>query len=372
MSHRHRQGFALPMTLFLISILTLMLTAAFTKVQSDRRVGNSSGAAVDALGIAKAGVQQYMGTRPINTPGSTSAPWRPPDGDSVRITIGSGYADVIAKVVRRPADTVANWMYVIRGVGHVIDPTQGADPQAVRTIAQFAQWQTGKMDIQAAYTAANRVRVVVGASNTIYIYGLDACGVTAGLPALKVANGSDDIWNGAPGTYWNNNYWYDYGTTIQVEGDTQANIALNTNIDWSAILGGGITPDYTSIQVSGADQWNYTTQMVTGNATLSGAGSGLLIVTGDFTISGSTSYWYGVVLVGGRVIFNATSWSWVNGALISGLNDGPTGGSAVSRTDIGNRPTYLYYNSCMVSTALARLTGFAPITNGWVDNWSVY
>ena len=42
MSGSTRRGFALPMTLFLISIVTLMLTAAFAKVQSDRRVAESS------------------------------------------------------------------------------------------------------------------------------------------------------------------------------------------------------------------------------------------------------------------------------------------------------------------------------------------
>ena len=38
----------------LISIVTLMLTAAFAKVQSDRRVAESSGANVTALALAKA------------------------------------------------------------------------------------------------------------------------------------------------------------------------------------------------------------------------------------------------------------------------------------------------------------------------------
>src|SRR5262245_5289666 len=124
-----RRGFALPMTLFLISIVTLMLTAAFAKVQSDRRVSESSGANVTALALAKAGLQQYMGTRPFNSPGSAASPWRPPGGDSIRISLTGGYADVIARVVHKPADTLANWLYVIRSVGHVIEPTQGQDPQ---------------------------------------------------------------------------------------------------------------------------------------------------------------------------------------------------------------------------------------------------
>jgi hypothetical protein len=33
---------------------------------------------------------------------------------------------------------------------------------------------------------------------------------------------------------------------------------------------------------------------------------------------------------------------------------------------------YIRYDSCRIRAALAALTGFAPITNGWVDNWATY
>ena len=45
-------GFALPFTVFLISVLTLVLTAAFAKLDADRRLAYSSGATLSALVIA--------------------------------------------------------------------------------------------------------------------------------------------------------------------------------------------------------------------------------------------------------------------------------------------------------------------------------
>jgi hypothetical protein len=358
------------MTLFLISILTLMLTAAFAKVQSDRRVAESSGANVTALAIAKAGLQQYMGTRPFNSPGSVATPWRPPGGDSIRITLAGGYADVIARVVRKPADTLANWLYVIRSVGHVIEPTQGADPQAVRTIAQFAQWQTGRIDVTAAYLAANSINTVNGnGSYVVTVSGEDMNGSAPTVAADSAPFGSA----GLPNTS-NNGASTDWDTR-PVVGPPNPNringspllVAQKTNIDWYAILSGAFTPDYTTIQTSGADQWNYTSQMVTGNATLNGTGSGLLIVTGDLSW-GTNSAWYGIILVGGRIVFNDNN--AVYGALFSGLNQAL--GTSVVRTDLGSHTVSIMYNSAYVGLALARLTGFAPIPNGWVDNWAMY
>jgi hypothetical protein len=145
-------------------------------------------------------------------------------------------------------------------------------------------------------------------------------------------------------------------------------VALETNIDWQALTTGAFTPDYTSLQYgSGA----YASQYIGGNlTTIQGWGSGLLIVNGDLTLDGSWFQWYGVILVGGRIIFNNSSYTYVEGALISGLKEGL--GTSVSSTTVGNRDVAIYYSSCAVRQALASLTGFAPITNGWVDNWAQY
>src|SRR5688572_30032961 len=44
--------------------------------------------------------------------------------------------------------------------------------------------------------------------------------------------------------------------------------------------------------------------------------------------------------------------------------------AVTNRGDLGNRDTYITYYSCSVRSTMQRLSGFAPISNGWVDNWA--
>src|ERR1051325_3166569 len=119
------RGFALPLAIFFMAILTLLLTAAFAKVQGDRRVADSSGAAVTARAVAQSALPIYVGA--INT--------RPADGEPIRINTAGGRGGVVARVVIR-ADTFSP-VYVVKSTGRVIDPAQGSDPVASHVIAQF-------------------------------------------------------------------------------------------------------------------------------------------------------------------------------------------------------------------------------------------
>ncbi len=351
-----RRGFALPLTLFLISLLTLMLTAAFTKVQSDRRVAEYSGDNVDALTIARAALQSYLGT----------AASRPADGDSTRINVTGGYGDVIARVIRRPSDTLANWTFIVRSVGHVIVPTQGADPAATRTVAQFAQWQTGQIDVRGALTAADGLQKNA-AGQAVTINGVDSASCGASTTAgIHTRTGGDPGLSGAQYSV--------AGSPAVADSVSSSSVITLTNIDWSTITGGGFAADYTSYQSGDA---TYSSQLLTGNNTISGLnGTGLLIVTGDLTLTGSTATWKGIIIAGGKINFNAcglfifgTCWSGgstIQGMVIEGLNNAGT------KADVATRPLTIQYNSCRIRQTMARLTGFAPITNGWVDNWATY
>lgn len=350
-------GFALPMVVFVIAVVTLLLTAAFAKVSADRRIGDASGANVNATAIAKAALQQYLGTRTI----------RPVDGDSLRVNVTGGYADVIAKVIRRPADTLANWMFVVRAVGRVIDPTQGADPQAVRTLAQFAQWQTGRMDTKAAYLAVDGLNHTSTAA-PVTLTGIDSAGCGAATTyGMMMKNGSAPTLS-SPATSNGT------GSATQSNHATWAqNVVLDsTNLDWAGIVNGGFTPDYTSYQ---AGNMTYSSQFINGPVTINNMdGSGILIVKNDLTLTGGTASWKGVILVGGKIIFTVgtkplTVWiggTNIQGMVAAGLNQGGAKG------DIGAYPLIIQYNSCRIRDALAKLTGFAPIANGWVDNWATY
>jgi hypothetical protein len=356
----HEKGIALPTTLLVITLVTIMLSALFVRVQTDRRIGESAADAVDALALAQTGLNTYLATLTFD---ACDRPLRPPDGDSVRINVTGGYADVVAHVMRRPVDSLNTWTYVVRSTGHLIVPTLGADPQAQRTVAQFAEWQSSMLEPPAAFTAANGV-VRGGVGPTIELRGVDQA--TAGctepdVHALRVPAGSDP----SPRA--------DFVTTGAVphvyQDNTKQEVALETNINWPAITAGLLVPDTNAIVL-----WDmtYPAMLIVGNATLNvvnDQGFGTLIVTGDLTIQGNWIYWYGMVLVGGRINFNATQ-QLFDGFVVSGLNEQL--GVATAAGEIGTNALDIDYDSQYVRKALQSIAGFAPVSNGWIDNWATY
>jgi hypothetical protein len=344
-------GFALPIAIFIVTLVTIMLAAIFVRVEADRRIAESSGSSVDALAIAHSGLQRYFAHY-------DSLGTRPPDGDSLRLNVSGGYADVIARFVQRPADTSANQTYIVRSTGRVIEPTQGADPQAVRTVAQFAQWQTGTIDVLASFTAANRFDAPgpPGTEGTLDIRGVDQCGLMAPAAGVRVPDPPPWYPPGVTGSP----AWEDWGTAVGV--------ATQTDIDWAAVTGGDFVPDYTSLV--NLDTWS--SYLITGDAILNTAsGSGLLVVTGNLEFGGAGSAWRGVILVGGEIDFDGTL-NDIRGAMVSGLNylTGPVPPGGVWGPN--GTLTRIWYQSCFVDSALTAISGFAPIPNAWVDNWATY
>lgn len=179
-------GMALPATLLLVALITVMLATAFVRVEADRRIAESAGDLVDALTVAQSGLHTYFATASFD---ACDRAVRPPDGDSVRINVTGGYADVVARVVRKPPDTLTAWTYVVRATGRVIEPVMGSDPQASRTVAQFAEWQRARLTAPAVFSAANGL---VRTGSTAEFRGTDyasgGCAVsTIGAMMLPVA-----------------------------------------------------------------------------------------------------------------------------------------------------------------------------------------
>jgi hypothetical protein len=282
------EGIALPTTIFVVTLVTIMISALFARVQVDRRIAESSGHEVDALAIAQNALGIYLGTVNFD---ACDRPLRPPDGDSVRINVTGGYADVVAHVMRRPVDSLDTWMYVVRSTGRFIIPTLGSDPQAQHTVAQFAEWQSNTVLPQAAFTAANGL--VRTAGGGLEFLGDDQAPAGCQEPsvhALRLPAGTDPtpradfVMNGA-------------APLIEQSG-SKNQVAVETGIDWAATIGGGLVADTNAIVL-----WdmNYPVMLVTGDATInasSSQGFGTLIVTGNLTIQGDYLYWYGIVLVG--------------------------------------------------------------------------
>jgi len=352
-------GFALPVVLLIVALLTAMLTIGLTRAATDLQIAVASQAVDEASVVARSGLQTYFGTTSFDACG---IPLRPPDGDSVRINVPGGYAEVVARVVRRPADSLANWLFLVRSTGYVIWPSMGSTPAAQRTVAQFAEWQSGELGLPAAFTAANGLARTPGGTGQFHGADEDSIGgcSTAARRTLRVPGLVPNLVD------------YDLTGLAALGGGTGADIVTNADIDWAATLTPGrIVPDFTSPQ---PDDGTYPIQFVTGNATLGSLGAttfgrGLLIVSGDLTVLGSVVQWYGVILVGGQIRFDADDQRF-DGLIASGLNRQL--GMAPAVGTFGGDYTDLDYNSAYVRLAMRPLTGFAPVENAYTEHWRTY
>jgi type II secretory pathway pseudopilin PulG len=355
-ARRDERGFALPAVIFLVALLTLLLTSGLARVRADRQISEASEAIADAFAIAQSGLQNYLGTQTA----------RPADGDSVRINLTGGYANVVSRLVRNPPDTTENSLYLVRSTGFVIDPSAGAAIQAQRSVAQLADWQTGSIERRAALVTANGLEWQ-NAAGTRLVNGNDVpdpyCGNVAEAPIPAALT---DIGVGPAGGV---EFQGSSGLIEQGSGTGPA-VAVQTDIDWAAALSPDFVPDYPTFR---NNDLTFPIQRVSGSLSLlsGGSGSGLLIVPGNLFIDGSTFSFSGVILVGGKVDFGADA-NVVLGLVVSGLNEQL--GQNPSRTMFGGdgENAFLLYSSCNITRALAALTGMAPMPNAWLDIWAKY
>jgi hypothetical protein len=343
-------GVALPLTVFLVAVLTVMLAASFTRIRSELQLADGSNDMVTAFGVAQSGLNSYLGLTRDS---------RPLDGDSARINVVGGYADVVASLIRN--DTLSGrWTYVVRSTGRVIDPAVGAEPQGVHTVAQFAEWQWGNIAAPAAWTSIpNIVRapgLPPGVDPDVVASGTDACGLAATIPGIRARAISDTtgfVVSGSP--------------PIVTDGSS-ATVSALTGISWNAILNGAIGSDHDSL-IPG--DTTYATYHIDGDVTATNLrGSGLLTVSGQLTTTGNYFAWDGIVLVGNSVWQQATDSTVVRGLLVTGLN-WQTGHPYVSGI-VDDPPIAVYYDSCKVRHALQSVRGFLLMENAWFDLWATY
>ena len=320
------------------SLLTALLAAGLMRVEGEMEVSEAGAAALAARTVAWSGLQTYLGTVTLD---ACERPIRPQDGDSVRINVPGGYADVVPLVVRRPPDSVANWLYLVRSTGYAIAPAGGPAPIATHTAVQFAAWQTGLLSLPAAFTAANGLTRTPG--GTGQLHGADENALAgcqrAPLAALRVPlGGIPDLTD------------YDLTGNPVVGSGSGSGIVTGAHIDWGrSLTPGAIVPDYTTVQLNDP---SYPIQFLSGSAVLGAPGAtvvgyGLLIVGGSLWVQGSTVQWYGVILVGGAIHFDALDQRF-DGLVASGLNaqlgtgpgPGTIGGSG-NYTDIDYNSLYV-------------------------------
>jgi len=162
-----------------------------------------------------------------------------------------------------------------------------------------------------------------------------------------------------------------FGSPRLVRSGDGLAVANATRIDWASIVGGLFEAEYN--YYPGWDT-SYPTILITGDTTINNLlGMGLLIVTGNLTLTGMAR-WDGVVLVGGGLTADFPSGvdPRFRGVTVTGLNAQLGGMPPPANQIIGDgRPDFLY-RGCEVENALNSLIGFVPIQNAWIDNWAMY
>jgi len=362
MNNTERRGFAIPIAVLVIAVLTIMIAGGFSIVSAERRSVADQKSQINAFRIAEEGLEIYLVRRDslmAGTPGYTRVPGAK---DSVRINMTGGYADVSLTRLRPPKGSQSG-LYVVRSKGTETVGAYAGTPQGVRTVAQYALWEPAPMQVLAGWVALTGLQKN-GAAGTLG--GIDMCGDSAAIAGVIVPMD--------PG--------YD-GKMVAIGNPPIDSIPApdSVEIDWDGIvnhgaiqatitLPGGVWPT-DALEAAFADSASiyYPIIRVNGNLDLPSSGKGMLIVTGNLTISGSKG-WKGVLLAGGRLTSNGVN--GVQGATISGLN--VKLGMDIDAIDesIANGTKQYNYNSCEVAKATTTMGALVTLRNTWVDNWVEY
>ncbi len=346
-----RDGFALPVALFVVGFLTIGVAAAFARVDNESRVNRDRDAEVDSYSVANSGLEYYLTNR--RALGMNQFP--PPAAESVRVNVPGGYADVVLAQVRAQSAT-AEALYFVRSRGTAIRGAAPGTPPAQRTVSQFTLFREEPLHVTGAWTSISGL-MKNGTAGTLD--GNDQCGQKPAVAGTAVPSG---MWD-------NNGLFTPTGNPPVREMGTKAQMANDSiKINWDGIVNGNmITPDVVipgNPWPSFADPNYWPVIRINGNYSIPTGGRGTLIVTGNLVITGSKQ-WQGIVLVGGTMTADGNN--TVEGTVISGLNEQL--GMTVGESAFGNGNKTYVYNSCHVASAMARISALRVIPGTYADNW---
>ncbi len=358
LNNAERRGFAIPIALLVIAVLTIMVAGGFSLVSAERRSVADQKSQISAFRIAEQGLEIFLVRRDsimLGMPGYTKVPGAK---DSVRIQMTGGYADVSLTRLR-PVIGSQSGLYVVRSKGVETAGAYAGTPQGVRTVAQYVLWEPAPMQVLAGWTALSGIQKNGGAGT---LGGIDLCGDSAAVAGVAVPVN--------PGYS---------GKTVAVGDPPVDSIAPEeVSIDWNAIVNlnmieatyifPGSTWPTAAMEAAFADDNSiyYPIVRVNGDFSLPSSGKGMLIVTGHLTLNGNVG-WKGVILVGGDITSNGNN--GIQGATVSGLNV-KLGTYVPSATANGTKQ--YNYNSCEVAKATTSMGALVTLRNTWVDNWVEY
>lgn len=376
MTTRARRGFALPMALMVLVVLTAGITAGFAATSAETVTNQAHRGDTRAYNLAVAGLEQFLARRSevgfcsncLADPTAAVA-----DSEWTRVPLTGGYADVKSVRVRKHITDTLPALFFIRAMG--VDTStklSGAtgSVSGARIVGMYATWNTATVHVQGAWFALSGLRKN-GSSGEIN--GADQCSAANGggkptLPGAVVPNGGQ----------FSGNTTAFAGSPRLDTTKTFAQLKAQTKLDWGGILGGSITADFTiptqsfpnaSWFSSNPNAWPII-RVKSNNYTLPNQGRGMIIADSNFTISGS-NMWDGVVLIGGKLTSNGNNTT--AGATLSGLNYllGGTPEASSDDSDANGQKTYVY-NSCAVEKASKGLQSYKAWTNTYIDQIPVW
>jgi len=349
-----RRGFAIPVALLIIAALTIMVAGGFSLVSAERRSVADQKSQVTAFRIAEQGLELFLVRRDslmAGHPGFSHMPGSTPDTAVIPMTGGTA---TVTLTRLRPVNGSQSGLFVVRSKGVETQGAYAGTPQGVRTVAQYVLWQPASMQVLAGWTALSGLQKN-GAAGTIG--GIDLCADSNAIAGVVVPMN--------PGYS---------GKVVEVGNPPIDSVAPDSvAIDWNAIVNQNAIA--ATITIPGqsfpsaaqfADTTFYPIIRVNGDFTIPTSGQGMIIVTGNLTISGNTS-WKGVLLVGGDITSNGNN--GVQGATVSGLN--VKLGTYVPVSTANGTKQY-NYNSCEVAKSTMSSGALVTMRNTWVDNWVEY
>lgn len=372
---RDRRGFALITALVAIGIITVAVMASLTLVSTERRAVDDQQLQARALGIAQQGLDAYLRhpENPAFRPGRT-VHLPPNDNDTAWVPVNVAAGDtaiIIPRLLHTSTVTTSDTMYVISSLGRHGGGRIAGTPAAQRAVAEIVTWTGAVMPVKAGWMSLSGLNKN-GASGTLS--GID----DSPSPCLPGGNLAGVMVPASPGytgstTPLSGNPPLD-NTTLGTTPQTAAAYVAGLGIDWADWSQGLNLPnvwrtsDHGGSFPSFSDPNYYPVVYVNGDVPMLPSGRGLLIISGNMTMNGLTT-WNGMVLVGGTVTANGND--NIEGSVISGLNL-VTGAPAVAAGSIGNGTKTIVYNSCEVKKAMAGTHALVPRRGTWMDNWKTY
>jgi hypothetical protein len=359
----NERGTAFLLALLFIVLLSFGAIAGLSRMSAERRSTVNIEAEVDAYATARAAIGKFMAAT-TSTPGASL--------DTTITGLPGGSATVQVRRLRTASGSLPA-LYVIRAYG-IYSSAARYDanmPSAERSVAQFATWEPGTMNVQSAWTALAGLKKSGGSG---MLDGADQCTVNPAVAGVAVPVTAID---GGPGYNQNGGSSVPTGSpTILYPAADPTSFASVLPLDWNAIVNGGaikfdvtLTSDVGWPLLAMASGWPAIYVNNTSALSLSSgnSGHGLLVVRHDLALNGSFN-WDGVILVGGALISSGNQ--TIQGAVVSGLN--LKLGETVSTSDVGSGGKTYRYNSCYVKNSLGAVGSLIPMTNARLDNWPGY